>query len=186
MIILLTLAYVAIGALLLSLNLASRWSVWLKAAAIVVVSVFYFASYHGLRTLAGLPSSEDLPSDFRLLYVSIDEPDKLSGGEGAIYIWLRELQNDVQVTATEPRAYRLPYSESLAENVEAALRQLEQGKRLNGKRSRQQIAEQEIIEEQEERAVITGESGSEASVGNEFSIVFSEVPPPDLPPKPTL
>jgi hypothetical protein len=184
-IILLTLAYVAIGALLLSLNLASKWSVWLKAASIVVVSVFYFASYHGLRSLSGLPSGEDLPPDFRLLYVSIDEPDKASGGEGAIYIWLRTLQKDQQLASGEPRAYRLAYSESLAENVEAALKQLEQGKRLNGKRSRQQIAEQEITEEQEGVA-ITGEAGSEASVGNEFSIVFSEVPPPDLPPKPAL
>ena len=185
MIILLTLAYVAIGALLLNLNLASKWNAWMKATAIVVVSLFYFASYHGLRALSGLPSSETLPQDFRLLYVNIEEPDKLSGSEGSIYIWLRILQEGSQLASGEPRAYRLPYSEALAENVEAALTQLEEGKRLNGKRSRQQITEQEISDEQQ-RVAITGESGSETSVGNDFSIVFREVPPPDLPPKPAL
>jgi len=69
--------------------------------------------------------------------------------------------------------------------VEAALTQLEEGRRLNGRRSRQQIVEQKLSDEQQ-RVAITGESGSETSVGNEFSIVFREVPSPDLPPKPAL
>jgi len=185
MISLLTVAYVAIAVLLLSLNLASRWNAWIKGFAIIAVSLFYFASYQGLRALSGLPSSETLPAEFRLLWVNIEEPNKISGSEGSIYIWLRPLQKDRLLAVGEPRAYRLPYSEALAENVEAAITQLEEGKRLNGKRSRQQIDEQEIREEQK-RVALTGEAGSEASVGNDFSLVFREVSPPALPPKPAL
>ena len=86
---------------------------------------------------------------------------------------------------TQSRRYRQFLERLRAARFEAALTQVEEGKRLNGRRSRQQIAEQEPSEEQQ-RAEITGESGSETSVGNDFSIVFLEVPPPDLPPKPAL
>ena len=50
---LLALAYVAVAALLLNLNVTSAWSAPVKAAAIAVVSLLYGGTYLGIRTLEG-------------------------------------------------------------------------------------------------------------------------------------
>ena len=56
----LTLAYVAVAALLLNFNLKTRYAMGLKAAAIVVVSLLYFGAWHGSRGLMGWPRPDPL------------------------------------------------------------------------------------------------------------------------------
>ncbi|MBV1905870.1 MAG: hypothetical protein KUG75_07320 [Pseudomonadales bacterium] len=185
MIILLTLAYVAIAVLLLSLNLESLHSGRVKIFAIVVVSLFYFFSYYGWRSFSGLPSSESLPDNFRLVWLTVDEPDKITGSDGAVYIWLRELSANLQKPVGEPRAYRLSYSENLAEEVEAAIAELEAGKQLNGGRSRQQFVDEDIpADDNTNVQARTGEYGSQSSGSYDQRIVFRVLAPPALPPKP--
>lgn len=188
MVIFLTLGYVAVAALLLNVAVSSRWSTVFKVSAIVLVSTFYFVSYFAWRSITGMPSTEALPEDFRVLWVSIDEPNKRSAENGGIYIWLRKLDEDTQMPVSEPRAFRLPYSVELAEDIELALRQLEEGKQLNGRRSRQQVVSPEEQDDLSKKkpAQITGESGSQTPGVNDFRIVFREIPLPDLPPKPAL
>lgn len=118
-------AYVLIALLLLSINLYSRWSWPVKAATIIVTSAFYAVTYFSVPGLLGWPTSESLPEKFKLNAVQVVQPDKLSGDEGAIYLWvtaIRELK-----PGTVPRAYRLPYSDPLYEKVNEARIKMNKG-----------------------------------------------------------
>ena len=155
----LTLAYVAVAALLLNLNLATRWNVFVKAGAIVLVTGLYAVAWHGHKGLLGWATGEPLPDEFRVHWVTIDEPDKTTGGRGAIYFWVRELTVG-GLPHGPPRAYRVAWNEVTGEAAEEALERLEEG----------------------------GDSGGDAfassSSGDRPQLEFSRVPPPVLPPKP--
>lgn len=114
----LTSAYVALAALLVNLNLFSKWSWPVKAGAIVAVTGFYFASYYSLVALLGWPTSAVLPQRFILHAGEIREPDKTSGADGEIYIWASAINDDS--TQADPRAYRLAYSLELHSKVDEA------------------------------------------------------------------
>ena len=186
-IILLTLAYVAIAALLLNLNLSSSWGAGIKFSGIVLVTLFYFVSYQGIRDLSGWPSNEELPEEFRVVWVNVEEPDKVTGTKGSIFLWLRQLDEQSQEPVGKPRAFEIAYDADTAEDVEEALAQIGKGKKLNGKRSRQALKPEEkqpdVESTDDDR---TGEDGSEPSGINDFRIEFREIPPPELPPKPSL
>ena len=171
----LTLAYVAVAALLLNLNLATRWNVFVKAGAIVLVTGLYAVAWHGHKGLLGWATGEPLPDEFRVHWVTIDEPDKTTGGRGAIYFWVRELTVG-GLPHGPPRAYRVAWNEVTGEAAEEALERLEEGELLNG-RMRPDIA-----------TVDGGDSGGDAfassSSGDRPQLEFSRVPPPVLPPKP--
>jgi len=111
-------AYIALAALLINLNLFSKWSWLIKAGAIVAVTGFYFASYYSIIALLGWPTSATLPQRFILHAVEIREPDKTSGADGEIYIWASTINDDS--TQTDPRAYRLAYSLELHSKVDEA------------------------------------------------------------------
>jgi hypothetical protein len=121
----LTLIYVAIAALLLILCLATNWPRWIKAGAIIVVTVSYFfaqAIFHGML---GWPADEKLPEKFVLLATMIDEPDKKRGTNGAIYIWVNGFQENKPIL--QPRAYMLPYEKKLHADLGEAMKKSSQG-----------------------------------------------------------
>ena len=78
-VVLLTLAYVAIAALLLNLNLATRHSRTVKVAAIMLVTALYVGAWHGHKGLLGWASDDALPERFRLHYATVEEADKAGG-----------------------------------------------------------------------------------------------------------
>ena len=129
MTLLLALGYAAIAALLLHLSIASTWSVRVKVAAIVLVTGFYGVTYAGLRQLEGWPTREPAPAEFRLHWVTVEEPDKQSGADGAIYLWLRALDAAGRPNG-EPRAHALSYDEATADAAREAMAALQGGKRL--------------------------------------------------------
>lgn len=102
------LAYVAIGVLLLSLNIASRWHWGVKSAAIAVTTLFFGVSYGSIAGLIGWPSEARVPEHFQLHWATVVEPDKLNGLPGSIYLWLEELDDD-NIPKGTPRAFRVPY-----------------------------------------------------------------------------
>ena len=126
---LLTLAYVAVAVLLLNVGLRSHWRWTVKLAAIVITSVFYLGTWYGLQHLQGWPVAAELPAEFRLVSKYIQQPDKQTGSEGSIYLWVVDLTQDNE---QQPRAYRLPYVEQLHADVEAAAASKKQkiGKRV--------------------------------------------------------
>lgn len=108
-------AYTLIGLLLLSINLYSRWSWQVKAAATILTSAFYVITYFSFPPLLGWPTTQYPPEQFLLVSSHVVQPDKQTGEDGAIYLWLMEIKN--LRNPSEPRAYRLEYSNALHEKI---------------------------------------------------------------------
>ena len=84
-------AYVVIGVLLLTIGPSSRFAWWVKAAAIVVTSVFFVEVFFATKDLLGWPRAGSFPARFQLLWVRVVEPDAKIGNRGAIYLWIEEV-----------------------------------------------------------------------------------------------
>lgn len=108
-------AYILLAALLLSVNLYSKWLWQLKTITIIITSVFYIISYISFPPLLGWPTNQKLPAHFRLLATEVHQPDKLTGEEGSVFLWLKEVEDIT--TLVLPRAYVLPYSSLLHEKI---------------------------------------------------------------------
>src|SRR3984893_15387881 len=107
-------AYVVIGVLLLSAGLTSRLAWWVKAAAIVVTSVFFIEVFFAPKGLLGWPGTGRLPPRFQLLWTRVVEPDPKVHDAGSIFLWVEEVDaNNVPVGT--PRSYRLAYTKPMAD-----------------------------------------------------------------------
>lgn len=189
-------AYMIIAVLLLSMNLTSRWRWWIKAGAIVVTTVFFVQSYISTAGLLGWPTPDRLPNDFQLHWTRIVEPDEFSNTPGAIYMWVEELDAN-NVPLGVPRSFELPYTRQLAESVQEAQDNLEQGREQAGSVEEFEEAEQQEGEEgqdqqlQLEEADRAGEMAggayaNELTLNPPTQIEFTDLPAPLLPPKPML
>ena len=109
-------AYVLMALLLLSAGLTARYAWWVKASAIVVTSLFFIEVFFASKGLLGWPGTGALPARFQLLWTRVVEPDLKLSNRGAIYLWVEEVDEN-NVPSGLPRAYRLPYSISLADRT---------------------------------------------------------------------
>jgi hypothetical protein len=119
------LAYLLTALLAVSVCWHSGWHPAIKAVAIVLALTLYASHYLFLPRLAGWPSDARLPDNFRLLAANIEEPDKSRGRNGTIFLWTMSL--DDNPVPKPPRAYRLPYSVTLHEQLNVALTKLRRG-----------------------------------------------------------
>jgi len=111
-------AYVLVALLLLGLVLYSHWRWRIKALAIVIVSAFYVVTYVSFPPLLGWPVDGPLPERFNLVGVYVQEPDKVTGAQGDIYLWLTDMR--AGPADSVPRAHRLAFTPQLhAKVVEA-------------------------------------------------------------------
>ena len=124
-------AYVVIGVLLLTIGLTSRFAWWVKAAAIVVTSMFFVEVFFATKDLLGWPRTGQLPARFQLLWVRVVEPDAKIGDRGAIYLWIEEV-DEHNVPDGVPRSYRLPYSRPLADRAAKARDEIMRGRPQQG------------------------------------------------------
>lgn len=175
-------AYIAIAILLLSLNIASRWRWWIKGAAIVVTGGFFAVSYFAIVGMLGWPTADRMPGRFTLLATEVVEPDRFIGTDGAIYLWLRELDEN-NVPVGPPRGYQIVYTEPLADAADAAQELLDEGERVEG-----QFGE---AQETENGETGEGEGAVNQNRGNtgyelDFTLQFNNMPIVALPEKGVL
>jgi len=130
----LSIGYALIGALLLVVLVFARVPWTIKALAVIVTSTFYVVSFNATRGLLGWASTDRLPTAFKLLQTRVIEPHSLEGDPGSIYLWVEALGEDNRPSGV-PRAYRLPYSEQLAEKAEHAADQIAAGHPQQGGRA---------------------------------------------------
>lgn len=123
--------YALLAILLLSLNIASLWRWWIKAGAIVLTAVAFVGSYVAITGLVGWPSASVMPDRFQLLSTNVLEPDRKTGADGAIYMWIQEINED-HLPVAPPRAFQTPYSTSLADDIQAAQEHINAGDQIMG------------------------------------------------------
>ena len=125
-------SYIVIAVLLLSLNVTSMWRWWIKASAVVAVGVFFVVSYMALVGILGWPNPYgNPPVRFKLVWSSVIEPDRLTGGPGAVYLWVEEMDGNNQPSSV-PRSFQLAYSDNLAAEVRAAQQRRADGEQIMG------------------------------------------------------
>jgi hypothetical protein len=112
-------AYVVMAVLLLSMGLTSRFRWGIKATVIVVTSAFFIESFFATRSLLGWPGAGQLPHRFQLLWTRVVEPDPKLGDPGAIFLWVEELDEN-NVPSGTPRSFKLKYSPPLADRSNKA------------------------------------------------------------------
>lgn len=178
----LSVAYALIGALLLIVLVYARlhWSI--KAVAVIVTSAFYVVSFGGMRGLLGWASTERLPVSFKLLQARIVEPHSLEGDPGSIYLWVEELDEDNRPSGI-PRAYRVPYNDTLADKTHAAQNEIAAGHPQGGRAADFGGGDGTVIDMVREYVTpktIIETSGGDSSTG-EFKV--PPLPPPKMPPK---
>jgi hypothetical protein len=182
-------AYVVIGVLLLAVCLTSRFAWWVKAAAIVVTSVFFVEAFFATKGMLGWPRTGQLPPRFQLLWARVVEPDAKTGDRGAIYLWIEEV-DEHNVPDGVPRSYRVPYSRPLADGTARAREEIMRG------RPQQGLAEDIDGKDSKEAKEDQTKSGSRSDAGpttvdlDQFQLLqqaqrveFSPMPRPTLPPK---
>lgn len=89
-----------------------RWRT--KAVYVVCAPALALALWLGRPDPTGWPSRDAVPVHAQLVSALVDEPDPTNGDPGRIYLWL-------DLGAPAPRAFSLPYSRRLHEQVQRAL-----------------------------------------------------------------
>jgi hypothetical protein len=189
----LSVGYALLGALLLMVLVYARlpWSA--KAIAVVVTSAFYIASFAGARGLLGWASVDRLPASFKLLQTRIVEPHSLAGDPGSIYLWVEALDETNRPSGV-PRAYRLPYSDKLAEKTDKAASEIAAGRPQGGRAADYGSGEGGVIDAAREYItpnIIMDTSGGDPSAGGGVFaapragdvVSFAPLLPPRMPPK---
>lgn len=188
----LAIGYALLGALLLVVLVYARLPWRAKALAVVVTSAFYIATFVGARGLLGWATTERLPASFKLLQARIVDPHTVDGDPGSVYLWVEALDEDNRPSGV-PRAYRLPYSDTLAEKTHEAERQMATGHAQGGRAADFGNGEGGLVQSVREyilpRAIIntsggdpsTGEFKAAAQAGDGVS--FTPLLPPRMLPK---
>jgi hypothetical protein len=182
-------AYAAVTMLLLSLNLTSLWRWWIKAAAIIVTTVFFGVTYQGINGLMGWPTTQKVPYHFNLVSSRITEPDRLHRLPGFIYLWTEEIDNN-NVPSGRPRGYQIPYSEMLARKVSDAQEKRNQGIEVMGRITDEQGDEDKKSKAGAQGGKMRDNQGQQAPATDTVpfqedgsDVSFEDLPPVLLPPK---
>jgi hypothetical protein len=191
-IVVLSVSYALIGALLLLVLVYARLPWPAKAAAVIITSAFYIVSFAGSRSLLGWASVDRLPRQFKLLQARIVDPHTVEGDSGSVYLWVEALDDDNRPSGV-PRAYRLPYNDALADKTQHASDQIAAGHPQGGRAADFGTGEGGIIDAARDyilpRTIIetaggdpsTGEFKAAQHAGDGVS--FTPLLPPRMPPK---
>jgi hypothetical protein len=104
-----------------------------RAPYVVLAPAVALALWLGRPNPAGWPTAAAVPAHAALQWALVDEPDPAAADPGRIYLWL-------DVGSRAPRAYALPYSRSLHEQVQRALKRVARGQSVALGRSRARAA----------------------------------------------
>ena len=173
-------AYLLVASLLLLVCFRTNFTKKSKSLFVLVVTVFYFVTWQGLFDILGWPTYEELPDKFKISWVVIQEPNKISKKEGGLYLWVRNLDESNRPFG-QPRAYSLFWNEENHRRAQEALHRIKEGEQLNGRKTYGVL-------NKDNKGEKSNKYESEETIQEEGvpSFVFDEVPPPDLPAKTTI
>jgi len=141
-----------------------------KVSLVFFTTAFYFVVYLTMPNILGWPATqESLPDRFKLISSTVDEPNKVLGSKGTIYVWVLDPQN-VHARPV-PRSYALPYKRELHKKVTEAQKRIAKG----------------IDQLAEIRKPITSLDNSRSGYGqtrdDSIAIDFFDLPDPSIPQK---
>jgi hypothetical protein len=198
-----------ISAVFFALFLLILWFVigsrghWILKALVIGLTLHLCVSVgFSLSGFAGWPSDERLPQKFIVHWIVVEEPDKETKENGAIYVWVTGIEEGEgspseewsrmilarffitlsPLTANQPRSHVVPYSKKKHEESEGIVAQIRSGKTVVGERG---SGDPEDGREGEEgQGAGTREDGAGGgSFSQSNDITFHELPPPRLPKK---
>jgi len=167
---------------------------WLfKMAFIVMCLYFSLVMWHSLGDLSGWPTSSNIPQKTIVHWILVQEPSKTNKSEqGFIFLWATEVDINFGVSKkatfgilrpfssrksdSEPRAYRLPYSELAHQQAVEAMKIIMSGKTLVG----ESTGNEPSTNHGKDRNT---KSGQQESLSMEQIFRFYELPPSKLPEK---
>ena len=124
---LLALSYAFATFLLLLIVTRARLSIKTRAITVVLGAAFYIAHFLSLSGIGGWPATLTLPAEFELHAFTIVEPNPTQNESGHIYLWVQEAGD------AEPRAYSLPYSSSVHDELTASNKRQQEGYQQKGR-----------------------------------------------------
>jgi hypothetical protein len=125
-IVLLTIAYASLAALLLVMLIRLAIPRWAKIAAILLMTALDIGVFFSSQGLVGWSSATAVPERFQVLWTRVVEPNAARGLPGAIHLWVEAL-DEHNLPSGEPRAFVLPYSSALADKVTVAQTEIKKG-----------------------------------------------------------
>lgn len=161
----LILAYAALLLLTALALLWSHWPGWLKIGLVLAVTGLYFFGHGTAHSLLGTPSTAALPERFVMLAAVVEEPSQKHAG--ALYVWISPIEEGR--SAMSPRAYKLPYTRRLHEQIDSGI-----------KKGRDGVSQMGTAE------IKAGQGGGQSWLqpGNdEQEITIRDLPVPQLPEK---
>ena len=164
-------SYVILGLLLLIFNLKTSYHWLVKSIMIVSVTFFYILTYNSFKEILGWPTKGNLPERFRLVGAQIYEPNAVTNSEGAIYIWITNM-NEKSGLST-PRSLEIPYSKEIHQKISKALVNIKNGVPQMG----------EISDDNNEEGIVAKILEKKKAVSNSIKVNFFDMPSQLLPEK---
>lgn len=116
---------------------------WVKSIFITATLALVLVVWGSIGTYAGWPSKGELPEEYQVIWVQVQEPTVDS--EGQIFLWARHVESEMDLipydlfiykpSIAEPRAYCLNYTRNLHEQSQKAIESLKKGKIVIGKKN---------------------------------------------------
>ena len=134
--------YAALVMLLLSLHLKSAWRWPVKSAAIGLALPASIGAFVTIEAQLGWPSHAGMPANFQLHAALVNEPAVEASDDGSIYLWLTPWDEVLPANADDanpsqrPRAFDLPYSRDLHQQVQDMQERLARGEMVVGRHER--------------------------------------------------
>ena len=124
-ILILGLGFLLLTALMLWVVIAGRGGWKLKLPFVIIVPFFMFLVWGAIASFSGWPVKGQLPKAALLVSYEVVEPDPLTHTKGKIFLWMVPPKTHHSLLKYspqngEPRAYELPYTKQLHEQLQKA------------------------------------------------------------------
>ncbi|MFA5899970.1 MAG: hypothetical protein WC829_12770 [Hyphomicrobium sp.] len=129
----LTLAYAALGSILLVVLARLAIPRTVKLGLIAAMGAFNIAVFFWSQSLLGWSAATAVPENFQVLWTRVVEPNPSQQFAGAIHLWVEEL-DERNIPSGEPRAFVVPYSAALAAKAATAQTEIKKGNAQGGTR----------------------------------------------------